>query len=234
MKHQTTLFLFLLLLATFTSYSQTIWNGPTITFNKPNGADWNLAQNQDRITDNVWLTRKFNMSIFNIQQESGSGFGATNTSPTDTEWALGSLSDGIGNLTFATLSTTLNNQLGNNIVNNPMVLHLITDDIYIDINFTFWAVNNVGGGFTYTRSTEATLDIEENKNFQIDLKSNPVKDFLEISNLTKTSDFQIFNINGQLLKKGIVNRDDKIDVSNLTTGIYFVRINSVNLKIIKQ
>jgi len=28
-----------------------------MTFAKPNHADWTLLQNQDRLTDNVWITR---------------------------------------------------------------------------------------------------------------------------------------------------------------------------------
>ena len=36
----------------------------SITFEKENYADWTLAENQDRITDNVWITRKNNQSIF--------------------------------------------------------------------------------------------------------------------------------------------------------------------------
>ena len=35
----------------------TIWTGSTITFSKAAGADITDAANQDRITDNVWITR---------------------------------------------------------------------------------------------------------------------------------------------------------------------------------
>ena len=40
--------------------------GDTVTFTKADSADWTLPENQDRITDNVWITRKHNQSIFNI------------------------------------------------------------------------------------------------------------------------------------------------------------------------
>ena len=37
--------------------AQTDWTGREITFTKPDGADWQLPENQERITDNVWTTR---------------------------------------------------------------------------------------------------------------------------------------------------------------------------------
>ncbi len=41
----------------------------TTTFTKSNNADWTLEANQDRITDNVWITRANNSGIFNIATE---------------------------------------------------------------------------------------------------------------------------------------------------------------------
>ena len=42
-----------------------------VVFTKADSADWTLEDNQDRITDNVWITRKHTQSIFNIVQETG-------------------------------------------------------------------------------------------------------------------------------------------------------------------
>ena len=49
--------------------AQTIWTGAPMTFTKADYADWTNAANQDRITDNVWLTRKDTQGLFNIAQE---------------------------------------------------------------------------------------------------------------------------------------------------------------------
>ena len=49
-------------------------------------ADWTMEANQDRITDNVWLTRANTRGIFNIKTESNY---TDNMSPADTEWAFG-------------------------------------------------------------------------------------------------------------------------------------------------
>ena len=37
--------------------SYTLWRGSTISFSMAAGADHNAEANQDRITDNVWITR---------------------------------------------------------------------------------------------------------------------------------------------------------------------------------
>ena len=37
-----------------------------VIFTKQDSADWTLPQNQDRIADSIWITRKHNQSIFNL------------------------------------------------------------------------------------------------------------------------------------------------------------------------
>jgi hypothetical protein len=130
----------------------TIWSGSKITFTKATGADWTLPQNQDRITDNVWITRQDTQGIFNIKQESSFDKSSPDpASPLGTEWAYGTTAN-IGSLTFSNWRTWA--------VNNPpqtvgqaAVLHLIAEDIYIDIKFLSW--DQRAGGFSYERSTEA-------------------------------------------------------------------------------
>ena len=61
---------FLFFFIPFICFSQTIWDGPEITFTKGNNVNINLPQNQDRITDNVWITRgNSGGAIFNIFQK---------------------------------------------------------------------------------------------------------------------------------------------------------------------
>ncbi len=139
-----------------------VWNGPMIEFTKPDHADWTLPVNQDRLTDNVWLTRAEIMPLFNIAVERSYMAG----SPADTEWAFGpTQADNPGpitasnyaNLVFGSFVVSLDQQIGRNAVSyGPGVLHLISDDIYLDIRFTSWTRANseeLGGGFSYIRST---------------------------------------------------------------------------------
>ena len=125
-----------------------VWTGPEITFTKVSYADWTLEANQDRITDNVWITRQTTQGIYNIKTE---GSYTDFHSPKDTEWAYGSAS------TWASL--TFNNWEDWNgsyppgMVGKDAVLHLISDDIYLDIKFLSWTSGGAGGGFSYERST---------------------------------------------------------------------------------
>lgn len=92
--------------------------------------------NQDRITNNVWLTRASAQGIFNFAQELAFQRGLL-VSPVGTEWAFGSIVQGIQTLTFDDWETTVG---GNppGAVNHPMVVHLIADDIYFDLTMTNW------------------------------------------------------------------------------------------------
>jgi hypothetical protein len=135
-----------------------VWNGPSIAFTKPDFSDWVLPINQDRLTDNVWLTRGASLPLFNIAVEPG----YTGGSPADTEWAFGPTQPGNPgpisasnhtNLVFESFVLSLDRAIGRNAVPyGPGVLHLISDDIYLDIKFTSWSQES-GGGFSYIRAT---------------------------------------------------------------------------------
>lgn len=134
----------------------TVWQGAPIFFEKMDNADWNLELSQDRITDNVWITRANNRFIYNIVQEeigqTGCNTGSPNRLPADTEWASGTIADGINSLSFDSL-LVINNCNTSSMVNQSFVLHLISDNIYMDVTFLSWTSGGAGGGFSYERST---------------------------------------------------------------------------------
>ena len=124
-----------------------VWNGPLITFTEPPGADPTQAVNQDRITDNVWITRGSIQGIYNIKLES------TFTrffSPTDTQWAYGSLAN-YNSLTYNNWETWTGKNPPSSL-NQSAVLHLVSEDIYLSIEFLSWGQQGAGG-FSYQRST---------------------------------------------------------------------------------
>ena len=133
-----------------------VWQGAPILFEKIDNADWNLESNQDRITDNVWITRANNRFIYNIAQEelgqTGCDTASPNMLPADTEWAFGTVEDGVNTLTFDKL-LVINNCNPSSMVNQSFVLHLISDNIYIDVTFLSWTSGGAGGGFSYERAT---------------------------------------------------------------------------------
>lgn len=149
LPRRTALFLTLLLavLAAAPARATQVWSGRTFAFAKAANADFTLAANQDRITPLVWITRGNTMGIFNIAQEAAF---TTNLSPKDTEWATG---DAVNHasLTFATWQVWANNNPPGTIGVNAVV-HLISEDIYLDIVFD--SFGGAGGAFSYHRAVE--------------------------------------------------------------------------------
>jgi hypothetical protein len=58
-------------------------------------------------------------------------------------------------LTFTNWTTAYNNSPGNTAVGLNAVVHLITDDIYLNLKFTVFGNSTQGAPFTYQRSTPA-------------------------------------------------------------------------------
>ena len=116
-----------------------------ITFSKNGGSDPSLETNQDRITDNVWITRgNDGGQIYNAVVENTAN---KDLSPIGTEWAEGTL-DNLENLSFDTFRNTTSPQEA---VGKNLVMHLIEDELYIQIKFISWDTNREGG-FIYQRS----------------------------------------------------------------------------------
>lgn len=139
------------LVYTHASQGAIIWGGPDMTFTKVDFADWTDPVNQDRITDDVWITRADVQGIFNIFSEAG----YSATSPAGTEWAftLNNPTEDVvaGNYENPTFQPSVDAVLmiPPAMVGEAAVLHLIEDDIYLDITFTQWTSSAQGGGFSY-------------------------------------------------------------------------------------
>jgi hypothetical protein len=145
-----------------TSAAPVVWSGATLTFSKASGADPLLPANQDHLTDNVRLTRNDTQGLLNAALDCDA-FGCiySDNSPAGTEWAtqLQNPSATIAATNWAALNFVDwevaygdRRLLVSNIVSFPAVVHLITDDIYLDVMFTQWGAHGAGG-FAYQRST---------------------------------------------------------------------------------
>ena len=124
----------------------TIWTGPQITFSKAGGADPSQAASQDRMTPAVWITRSDTMGIYNAATETAYSSG----SPAGTEWAYGTTTN-VANLIFSPW-INWNGKQPPSMVGKDAVVHLIAEDIYIDITFADWGSRGAGS-FAYQRST---------------------------------------------------------------------------------
>lgn len=140
--------------------AQILWTGtnfaynqsPVATLSSPNGGGADLIIGPSGTNKGVSLTRSFNEVLYN--RAAGETGPNGTTSPVDTMWAFGSLSN-FATLTFKTLTAIRNSALGDfqaAILNKPMVVHLVNENIYLSLTFTSWPQHDVGG-FTYTRST---------------------------------------------------------------------------------
>jgi hypothetical protein len=127
------------------------WTGPDLSFSKPSNADWNLAVYQDRITNDVWLTRASTQGLFNIAPNQETAY-TDPISPINTEWAYGSIFGDVHQLTFKHWKDTVGSNPTTSL-NKDMVLHLISDDIFIGIKFLSFQGGGIGGAFSYIRST---------------------------------------------------------------------------------
>ena len=138
-----------------------VWDGATITVNKQGG-----EQTVDNITPEISLTRGGSAGLYNPVAENS----WSSTSPSGTAWAFaginGNLDDAsfaasnFENLNFDTWLQALGGtgMAGANIENRRGVLHLIQEDIYIDILFTFWEPGPTEeGNFTYMRSSRVLI-----------------------------------------------------------------------------
>ena len=213
-------------------YSQTIWTGPKMIFEKEDYADWSLAKNQDRITYSVWITRQDNQGIFNIQLES-SYDRQNRTSPQGTEWANGQILDGIENLVFTTWQDSKSNSSTDEVGINKVV-HLLAEDIYIDIKFLSWSQGGggsgtgSGGGFSYERSTPTTNSLNH-LNFN-ELRILKQHDQLIVESPVKIKKVTVFTSTGSILFHDNLptgNGHYNLFTSHFPSGMYVLVVNEL-------
>jgi len=129
--------------------NRTIWAGPRLTFTKPNFADPESPEAQDQITSLVILTRGSGNILYNIVEEVGVN---RSVSPAGTLWAMGTTAN-LDSLNFQPLKQAANSRM-QDLPNQDMVLHLVEENIYIDLRFLSWTSGqSSGGGFSYERTT---------------------------------------------------------------------------------
>jgi hypothetical protein len=141
-----------------------VWTGPSIIFSKPAGGDPLVPSNQDRLTDDVAFTRGSFQGLLNADADcDASGCTYQDDSPSGTQWATSLQNPGAtitatnwAALSFVDWETAFGDQshLQGNIVTLPAVVHLLTDDVYLNISFSEWGTHGLGN-FTYQRSTPA-------------------------------------------------------------------------------
>lgn len=86
-------------------------------------------------------------------------------------------------------------------------------------------------------TVSSTLAVSDVTNKSIRIFPNPVKDVLNVSNVTLNSNYEIFNAAGQLVSKGDLGTG-KITVNKLAKGVYFLNVDDkgtvVKTKFVKE
>ena len=94
------------------------------------------------------------------------------------------------------------------------------------------------GNFEY--SSIVHLTIQPFNHLTIKIFPNPTRDFITIeineptTNLSRNLGIQIINAYGQIVKEAFISNTEKINVSDLSSGIYFVKIGQTTKKITIQ
>jgi hypothetical protein len=86
---------------------------------------------------------------------------------------------------------------------------------------------------TVTKDT-SILAVESAEKEMVKIFPNPVKNELSISGLTKDEKFEIYSLDGKLLKSGTYSSKENIKVNSLSKGVYLIKVGNQNLKLIKE
>jgi len=122
----------------------TVWDAGSLTFTKP-------PSSSDCITAQTCLSRI--TVLYNTVTGTVSGHLPCPgyLGPTNTEWAYGHISQW-NTLVYDKLYN-INSCAPPTMVNQPLVLHLISENIYLQVRFNFW--NSGSSSFSYARTTAA-------------------------------------------------------------------------------
>ena len=78
------------------------------------------------------------------------------------------------------------------------------------------------------------LATAENKAENIGIFPNPADNSFTVSGINEVQQLKIYSIDGRLVKQEAVSCSQSIDISELPQGLYYVNINKLNFKLIKQ
>ena len=119
-------------------------------------------------------------------------------------------------LTFDTILNT-NDELRMELASEVVIIDLVKTVPLTVVYITMEKPNSVFNNFK--------------EDIELNIYPNPTTDFLNLS--VSNTNFTIFNTNGQLVKQGFLN-DTRIDVMDLPTGYYVIKVDNVSKTFIKR
>ena len=204
-------------------------NADTVVFSKPDSADWTLEEYQDRITDNVWITRKLNQSLFNIAQEDG--YSSSNGSPVGTLWANTTTAQ--ADSASFTNFVAMHGGSPQSLIGDTVSLYLPDDNLYFDVVFTSYT-DGGGGGFSYIRTSVNSMDLDQQQLPEEYVLSNnypnpfnPITTFNYGLPTASPVSLRVYDLNGKLVLdfndgiKSAGRHEIILTATGLSSGTYF-------------
>ena len=124
--------------------------------------------------------------------------------------------------------------------NSPITESLTGGIAAVKLNWydvTSFTVTSVGAwyGFDDLIISSNPLSTNDFKLKTLKIYPNPTSDFIMINGLTTEASYEIYNTIGQKVKRGVVLENEKIDIQNLTNGIYVLKLGDGNrVRFIKE
>lgn len=78
------------------------------------------------------------------------------------------------------------------------------------------------------------LAVSDVKKYDVQLYPNPAKNELTISGVNETTHFEIYSIDGKLVKNGEYTPKSKLSINTLSVGTYILKLGNQNFKFIKD
>lgn len=118
---------------------------------------------------------------------------------------------------------------------NPQVTTILNN-----LNFPTYLTYSIATDELYISQSDRVSKIpgsllgidDQNLNSKFRIYPNPSTNYINISNLNFNGDFEIYDVLGNILFTGEIT--EKIDVTNLSSGIYFIKIEQTTKKFIKN
>lgn len=111
--------------------------------------------------------------------------------------------------------------------------YFVEDVGFVVTNVTFnYEKQIITKGSTVVRDNN--LAVNDVNNDKVNVYPNPAKSSIKISGLEKSTDYEIYSVDGKLIKKGTTDKDSEITISALVKGTYIIKFNNQSIKVIKE
>ncbi|HIE44970.1 MAG TPA: T9SS type A sorting domain-containing protein [Flavobacteriaceae bacterium] len=95
---------------------------------------------------------------------------------------------------------------------------------------------NPSVSYIFTANLDPSLSVEENQLTNVKLYPNPSNNFINVESEERIKSIAVYNITGQIINTIMIDNSNKVklNVKDLNSGLYYVRISSENGSILKK